>query len=453
MRASRAPYCAGSVVRVLSRLASFSRMIFSVRRLRGCEMNTALGYSTIWVRVAIAASLALVSGRVFAAANEPAHLRVAGALLDDVVRGLLPVMLPGSAGGSGKAGGTSPAAMLTEMKYCGATEKGAGRFRGVIRQTALNSSAPFLLSAREACRPSLAELAKQVIKEPGPADGAAIAEFEATWKPWELRLALLRSIVLAPTKSAPTPELDNRRSLWTISTSDFCVATEAGEPIILHAAPWFAAATIEIAVVLSEGGSPTPPSPSGRSSASAALVAGANLAADLPVAFANQILRRLTWTQPLAIPVDRDVIDLENLTMTQDGLGLTIRGNATPRSIRETVRMTIALDGEDLRVTSVRAQGHMEDCAGQGVFAGVACNLRNSARDGVVGVLAGALAQRYQGQLVRELAGPRELGFSVGIRRLKARGDLLRLGCSAGVLSAVARFGTDLTRKEDDSAM
>jgi hypothetical protein len=400
--------------------------------------------------MAIAASVALLSGPVFAAGGEPARLRVAGPLVDDVVRSLLPAMLPGPTAGPDMNAAARPAAMLTEMKYCGATDKGAGRFRAVIRQGALDSGAPFLLATREACRASLADLAKQLAREPGPAYGAAIADLEATWKPWELRLALLRSI--AP-KSEPIPDLDNRRNLWTISTSDLRLATDAGEPIILHAAPWFATAAIEIAVVLSEPGSATPPPPSGRGGAHAALVGEANLAADVPISFANQVLRRLTWTQPLAISVDRDVVDLERLTMTQDRSGLTIRGNATPRLIRETMRFAVAMNGEDLRLASVLTQGQMENCAGQGAFATVACNLRNSAREGVTGALGGALTQRYQGQLVRELSGQRELGFNVGVRRLQVRGDLLRLSSGPGGLSAVARFGAEGTRQESDSAM
>ena len=276
-----------------------------------------------WGAMAIAASL--VSGPVFAAGSEPARLRVAGALIDDVVRSLLPVTLPGPAGGPGKDGATPPTAILTEMKYCGATDKGAGLFRVVIRQAGFDSGAPFLLSAGEACRPTLADLAKQL----APIAGVAIADLQATWRPWELRLALLRSLALAPAKSEPIPDLDSRRNLWTISTSDLGFPTDAGEPIILHVAPRFATDAIEIAVVLGPRGSAAP-TPSGRSGANAAPPGEANLTADIPVSFANQVLRSLTWKQPLAISVDRDVVDLEGLTMTQEKLGLTIHGNATP---------------------------------------------------------------------------------------------------------------------------
>jgi hypothetical protein len=338
------------------------------------------------------------------------------------------------------------------MKYCGANDKGAGLFRAVIRQAGFNSDAPLLLPAGEACRPVLADLAKQLGNQPSPVAGVAIVDLQATWRPWELRLALLRSIALAPSKFAPMPDLDNRRNLWTIPTSDLGLPTDAGEPIILHVAPQFATDAIEIAVVLGERGSATP-TPSGRSGANIAPLGEANLTADMPFSFANQVLRSLTWRQPLAISVDRDVVDLEKLTIAQDKSGLTIHGNATPRSIREAVRFTVTMNGDDLRLASVLTQGQMENCAGQGAFATLTCNLRNSAREGIAGALGATLSQRYQGQLVRELVGQRELGFSVGVRRLELRGDLLRLGCGAGVLSATARFGAGGTSKENGSAM
>lgn len=397
----------------------------------------------------VVASLALPSHPARAAGSESARVRVAGALIDDVVRGLLPVILPEPSAGTGGADGARPMAFLSELRYCGVTEKGAGRFRAVIRQGSPYLGSSPLLLARDVCHPSLAELAKRAPAQPERADGVAIADIEANWKPWELRLALARSVVLGPAKSGRMPELEDSRGLWTITTSDLRIPIDAGEPIILHAAPSFAAAALDIAVILGERGSVAP---SGRKGAPAALVGEANISADVPVSFANQILRRLTGTQPLSISVDRDVVDLEKLAMAQEKAGLTIRGDATPQSIRETAHLAVAVDGEDLRVASVRAEGQADECAGLGAIARVACNLRSGA-SGVVGeTLAAALTQRYQGQLVRDLIGQQEFRFNVGGQPLDVHGELLRLACGAGGLSAVARFGTGSSRREGDSA-
>jgi len=258
-----------------------------------------------------------------------------------------------------------------------------------------------------------------------------------------LKVALVRSVALGSPKSGRMPEFEDKRGLWTITTSDLRIANHAGEPIILHAAPSFAAAEIDIAVLLGERG----PLAASRKSVPAALVGEANLSADVPVAFANQVLRRLTATQPLAISVDRDVVDLDKLSITQEAGGLTIQGDASPRSVRETAHVNIFVDGDDLRVASVRAQGQGDDCAGLGGVARIACNLRGSARGVVAEALGATLTDRYQGQLVRELAGQQDYRFNVGEQILEVRGDLLRLGSGAGSLSALARFRSGPTAK------
>jgi hypothetical protein len=285
--------------------------------------------------------------------------------------------------------------------------------------------------------------------EPKIAEGVAIADLEATWKSWELKVVLLRSIVLGSPRSGRIPELEASRVLWTVTTSDLRIASIGGEPILVHGAPWFAPATIEIAVFLGERASATPV-PAGRKGVTA-LAGEANLAADVPLSFVNQALRQLTAPQPLAIPVDSDTVDLDKLSATQEGTGLTIRGDASPRSMRETVHVTVFVDGEDLRVSSVRAEGQGDDCAGLGAVARMACNLRGSARGVVAEALGAALTQRFQGQLVRELAGQQAFRFAVGGQTLEVRGDWLHLGFGTGSLSGLARVGTGGSGNEHDS--
>jgi hypothetical protein len=142
----------------------------------------------------------------------------------------------------------------------------------------------------------------------------------------------------------------------------------------------------------------------------------------------------------LAIPVNGDTIDLQHLSVAGEGAGMAVAGNATPRSIGETVRVAIALRGEDLAVSSVRAEARLDDCAGQGGLASVGCNLQNVARNAASDAFASALTQRYQGALVRELASPQTFRFTVAGRRLVLRGDWLRLGFGARGLSATARL-------------
>ncbi len=390
-----------------------------------------------WVGIAIAASLAFSRGSL-AAGNEPARIRVAATLVDEVVRGLLPIVLlaplpvpPGARDGE---------ASLAELQYCGAGEKGAGHFRAVIRLGA-GARATSLLPSEKACGQTLAEAAKHVPIDPETAGEVALADVEATWKPWELKLVVTRVLGLGAARSGRSrliAGLESQRELLAISTADFRFDTGAGDTIALHAAPMFFASAIDVAIGLHEKGSPSPVA--ARTGSVDSRSSAANVAADVPMAFLNQLLRQLTWSKPLATPVNGETIDLQHLSVAWEGAGLAVTGDATPRSIGETVRVTIGLRGEDLAVSSVRAEARLEDCAGQGGLAGVGCNLQNVARNAAADAFASALTRRLQGALVRELASPQEFRFTVAGRRLVLRGDWLRLGFGACGLSATARL-------------
>jgi hypothetical protein len=396
--------------------------------------TTSMKCLPLWVGMVMFSNLALARA-ARAAGNEPVRVRVAGTLIDEVVRDLLPVALPALAGTA--AGDLPPS--LTELRYCGATEKGAGRFRAVIL---LGEGATAFLRGEKTCSQTLAELAKRVPADPESAGAAAIADIEATWKPWELRLVIARMVGLGDAKSGHArllAGLESRRDILTISTADFHFDTGSGGPVVVHAASSFANAAVDVAIVLGEKSSLT--SRGARSGPALPPDTEANVAAEIPTAFVNQLLRLLTWSKPLAIPVNGETIDLQHLSIVEEGAGVAVAGNATPRSIGETVRVTIGLHGEDLAVSAVRAEARLDDCAGQGGLSGIGCNLQNVARSAAADAFASALIQRYQGALVRELASPQEFRFSVAGRRLVLHGAWLRLGFGARGLSATAHLG------------
>jgi hypothetical protein len=269
---------------------------------------------------------------------------------------------------------------------------------------------------------------------------------EATWRPWELRLAIVRSTEVAKTgRGKSQAGLDKHRELLSVSTADARITTESG-PIALYAVPYFLSSAVEVAVFWSQNGS-APPSPSERTTSEARgpqLAVDANVAADLPLPFANQVLRRLTGSQPLTIPVNRDEVDVQNVSASVSGSGesarLTVVGDASPRSMRETMHWTVAAAGEPLRVSLLRMSAELEDCAGLGTMAALACNARNGVRGTAADGFAAALTQKYQGQLVHELASPLDLRFTVAGQRLQLRGDLLRMKISPRGLSATAKL-------------
>ena len=381
---------------------------------------------------------------VLAAEPDPVRVRIKAALVDEELRALLPatLALPRTLAELGEEGART--VTLAELKYCGVTEKGVGRFRAVIRPAATKAQA--FLTAGDACQVSLSDLAKRGATS-GGGDGLVLADLEATWKAWELKLAVAHALVLGKNARTGSPlTIDKRVDILTISTSDLRVDATAGAPIVLHAAPAFAATAIDLAVVMTEGPAPKAATleRAAASNRSDMLSGQATLAAELPLSVANQVLRRLTWTQPLIIPVDRDEIEVRQASLAGTGAGasarLTVSGNATPKSISETMRWTLALGGDPLLVSSGQFSVQLEDCTGLGTMAALSCNVRNGARGAAAEAFGATLTQRYQGQPVHALASPFNFRIQVAGQRIELQGDLLRIGRGPRGLSASGRL-------------
>jgi len=381
------------------------------------------------------------------AEHESVRVRISSALLDEEMHALLPatLALPRALAELGEEGARTMT--LAELKYCGATEKGAGRLRAVIRPAA--TKAQSFLTASDSCLVGLADLAKRGATIGDGGEGLVLADLEATWKSWELKLAVVHALVLgkAMRMGAPT-SFDKRVDILTIATSDFRIDRAAGAPIVLHAAPFFAATAIDLAVAMTEGPPPkaTTLERAAASGRSEMLSGRANLAAEVPLQVANQVLRRLTWTQPLTIPVDREEVEIRQVSLSGSGAGesarLTASGTATPRTIRETMPWALALVGEPLVVSTAHFSGQLEDCSGLGTMAALSCNVRNGARGAAAEAFGSTLTQRYQGQPAHELASPFGFRFEVAGQRIELRGDLLRLGFGPRGLSAAGRMET-----------
>jgi hypothetical protein len=392
------------------------------------------------VRIAIlAAGLAGPAGMARAAEREVASVRVAAALLDETLQSLLPttVALPRALGDDAKK-----TFFLDELRYCGPGDKGSGRFRAVGRLGAGKERKSPLLVGDEACSKNLAEVADRA--RPALAEEELLVELEASWKGWELSLSVVRGLVAVKARrtramSGPAKPVE----IITIRTADLRIDTGPGAPILLHAKPAFLPGAVEVAVALADS---TPAkAPTSDLKAREGLLSGrTNIAAEIPAAFANQVLRRLTASQPLVIPMNREEIELADVTLTGQGRGekarLTLAGNATPRSLRETMRWKLLADGDPLRVSSLGATAQLADCTGLGTMAAIGCNVRNGARSAAAEGFAQAFNQRYQTQLVHELVSPLDLRFTIAGQRILLRGDLVRASCSARGLLLVGQL-------------
>ena len=397
-----------------------------------------------WAGLAVVVGWLSTSASALAAEQDPVRVRISAALLDAEVRALVPatLALPRALAELGEEGARMMT--LTELRYCGATEKGAGRFRAVIRPAATKTQA--FLTASDGCQVSLVDLAMRGATS-SDSEGLVLADLEATWKSWELKLAVAHALVLGKGARREAPKaIDKRVDILTLSTSELRIDLAAGAPMVLYAAPVFTATAIDLAVAMTEG---PPPKASMLERAAASgrgpmLSGQANIAAEVPLQVANQVLRRLTWAQPLTIPVDRDEIEIRQASLAGSGAGesarLTMTGTATPRSIRETMQWTLTLGGDPLLVSTGQFSGQLEDCSGLATMAALSCNVRNGARGAAAEAFGSTLTQRYQGQPVHELASPFGFRFQVAGQRIELRGDLLRLGFSPRGLTAAGRM-------------
>jgi hypothetical protein len=414
------------------------------------------GLAVVGLSLALAGSLAMLPSDVStarAAVAEPARVRASAALIDEVVARLLPldVVLPVEPGATPDAGsdGTPQPAQVTELRYCGATDKGTGRFRAVLRWGAFGAAQP-ALAGSDGCRHTLNDIAKQVgaAETPRSGSGVSVVDLEASWRPWQLSLSVTRAL-MPPTPTPPRPGpprplagLETRRELLVLPTAGLRLPTVGGDTIAVHAAPSFAADGIEVAVLVADGIGSSPPAARPSSSGGAlAVPVEANLVAELPAGFANQVLRTLSGGQPLAISVDRDIVDVQNLSISFGASGgAALVGLATPRSLRETVRITVGVSGPDLKVVSVRADAQLENCATVGGLSAITCNARNAARSTAAAAVGAAASQKYQGRLVRELAGSQTLVIDFGGRRVGLTGELTRTAGGPRGLTVGARL-------------
>jgi hypothetical protein len=382
---------------------------------------------------------------------EAARVRIAAALVDEVIRSFLPVTLSmappaGPAGDGGVAPATIPAS-LTELGYCGPGAEGSGRFRAVIRLAGVpaRSAPPLpglgrLLGAGD-CRHGLGELGRRLATDLGKDDGAVVlADLEATWRPWELRLTVARFVSLDPPRAAGFGEA--RRDLLAFSTAGLTVPTDFGV-LVFHAAPVFATDGIEVAAILGElGASPPTTRPVATGSATAISAdAGGNVTLDLPYTLVNNLLRIFTAGKPLPVRVGGDTVDVRNVSLAATGGGgIAIAGMATSRAVPESGRVTVTAGGGDLQVATIRVDPQLENCGGLGGFASLACNARNAGRAGAAAALGATATDRYQSQLVRELAGPQELRCGVARHDLRLGAELQRIAAGARGLSVSARL-------------
>jgi hypothetical protein len=395
-------------------------------------------FSSVLLGLAFAARF---SSSVAAAATEPAQIHATSAFLDEVIRTVLPARLdlPRAVADAAFAGART--ASLAELKFCGAGEHGAGRFRAVVLQNDVGE-VQSLLAIRGSCQVPLGELANPAASLVGQGQALVIADLEAILQGRDLKLWLLRAVIVqGGSRSGAAATFDKRIEIETLSLS--ALPFDGVSPAIyFHVAPTFRDHSVSLVVAVSDSASnKVILSERGASAPDTILEGQATLAAEVPLSMINVVLHRLTSSKPISLALEGDWLDLRNIRVRAAGSGaaakITVIGTATPRSIRETVEWTLHLAGEPLLVSSVQAAAQLEDCAGLGRLAAIACDLRNGARVTAAEAFAAALTNRYGSQALHELISPLHTRVSLAGRPIQLSGDVLRLAAGrAGIVAA-----------------
>jgi hypothetical protein len=369
--------------------------------------------------------LAFASSRAQAAEPpERAEALLSGDAADRLLAKLLPVAVDVPADKA--APGAPTAVRLVEARFCGAAGPSRGRLIGVVRPDGAAAAAPPLLTGPHDCQDKLADVLRRGGGAAPDAEPVAIVEVLAAWTPWQLKLSLGDSAVgggkdggaalgaaLARAKAAgPIQSIDT--AALPLATPDGgsqpfdlgLTFLKGGEGVLLALAPAGRPGA-------REGHAPPPDKTEG------AVAPDATIAATY--ALVNRLVALYTDRGPMVLEVGGQTVEVRELAVAGSDGALTVRGRATPRSIPESVRISIESSGADLRISQVRAAPELEDCAAMSTFAALGCRARNAARGSAASALAGEMTSRYRGQTLRNLTPLPASTLQLGQRRLNVR--------------------------------
>ncbi len=368
--------------------------------------------------MAVVAALLSLACPSRASADERGEALLLGAAVTRLVNKQLPttLQLRGE-----RASGIAPLKVtLSEARYCGALDATHGRLVGVVRPG--EEPSPAVLTGARDCQDTLEEVSHRL---PAGTDAAAVVELVAEWTPWQLRFSIGNvatrgegagplNAALARTKAAGP--------LGVFDTAGLRLETARGTSLTLDLAVGFVKADDAVLMMLT----PSELAGDGKERrASFVDAAGASAGTDAVVGalfpLANRIVTLLSQDGPLVLELERQVVEVRALQLSGGDGALTVRGRATPRALRETVRLAIEASGADLKITEVRAEPELEDCAALSTLAALGCRARNTARVAAVAAVASGMTARYKGQLLRVLLAPPPFSFELGGRRLTLR--------------------------------
>jgi hypothetical protein len=385
------------------------------------------------VLAALAASAAGHESVARAGEGEGARVLVGTALLEQLVRSQLPaaVPLPGRGG----------SAIVIEARLCPPDKAGRGHVLAVL----VPGPPPERLGAGslrlpEDCRASPDAVAQRLLPGVG-APAVAVADLSIAFRPGEIRFSIEKAGVAAE-KGAAAAEtlraLGPKTALPAIPLADVKVPTGSGSPLVLGIGLDWRREGVGVALGL--GGAVG--RPGGRADL-AGTVTGTSLCAELPLSFVSALLTAVQRRGPFEVRLDSEIVEVSDVRLAAQDAGLQVTGTATPRSVRQPLRVAADLAGEDLQIAEIRVDAELEDCSGVGLLQKVACNARNAARSAAAEAVAASLRQQYRGRLVRDFVGAQQIDLGLAGQPLPLQAEVLRLRARGSIVQvdATARPG------------
>jgi len=391
-----------------------------------------------------------------AAETDTLHVWVTSAGLDDAARALLPQPVPGLDG-----------VALDDLVYCGpttvldGTPKGArastqGRFLALLTPAARPGEgravrlASAVLTPRD-CKAGLDATAKRLALAEGGREGA-VAEATAEIKDTALHVAL-GTVALVPSKRIPAgfePWATGEAGRVPPSPRWADVPLKAlplelgrGRALLVNANAGFLADGVDVVLALVERRSwPTPGTePAQRGDMSA----GANARFVFGWDLVAEVLRKLEAGGPFLVETQQETFEVSHLALSGNGAGARARGTVRARSLREDFQLTVALADADLKISEIHVEPNLADCSALGLLQRVGCSSQNAARSAAAAAATSSLANRYQGQLLRQLVGTQLVKLDLGGTKVQLRTEPLSFASAAAGLAGTVRLNVEPT--------
>ncbi|HUY19359.1 MAG TPA: hypothetical protein VMV15_09040 [Candidatus Binataceae bacterium] len=342
---------------------------------------------------------------------------------------------------------------IVGLTWCGGDAAGGARALGVVYPEEAAAPAVNALAAAD-CDRALTAIAARLPISSAHAPWAVVVKIRATWKPWQLTLAMVDAAGV-PSGANPAAALKGLGEFKSIATAGLQLLPPPADRYRFDIAIRFLPTTI-LAVLFPSG---TVANPAASLAADPLLraemgsvPAGANLLADAQYGFINQLLRIYApvYEVPLQIQGMNQPITVRKVVAAGGDNTMTLRGEIGYAGMSDNATMTA--QGEDLRIATVTLDPvNAPDCNSSDMMARLQCEGQQLAATGSAGAIAAGLTNYYQGQPFHYSTGNRPLRFVLGDTEFAADLEALKSASHGATFSeagraTIRRLGPSATR-------